>query len=312
MRNTVFREFDEERMILVEQRLGDLNKPTTPYYEQMNAIAGVVHPVFWPEGYPTDFYEYTRASQRALYEKYFVVNNSTIVLIGGVTLEDMVPRVEHYFGWMEPAPEPTRTPAIEPRPAAERRLVYRNDEIDPRVEFRYLIPAVGHPDRPAFDVLALLASDRIAAEARKRGIAGYPNVNTRVVHTDRFGVPATINFEFVLEDATQADAAEAMLDAALASLKTAPDADAVAAAQRTLRTDWYRTMRDASALGFAIGHFQTMDSWKTLPDYLQGRDDTSGADIARLASVYFIPENRSVGVAIPKRQKPGSSTGATP
>ncbi|MDP5070858.1 MAG: insulinase family protein, partial [Congregibacter sp.] len=153
MSNTVFREFDQERMILVEQRLGDLNKPSTPYYEQMNAVSGLIHPVFWPEGYMTDFYEYTRASQRALYEEYFVVNNSTIVLIGGVTLDAMIPRVEHYFAWMKAAPEPTRTPAIEPRPVAERRLTYRNDEINPRVEFRYLIPGVGHPDRPMFDVL---------------------------------------------------------------------------------------------------------------------------------------------------------------
>ena len=57
MSNTVFREFEQERMILVEQRLGDLNNASTPYYEQMNALAGVVHPVFWPEGYMSDFAE---------------------------------------------------------------------------------------------------------------------------------------------------------------------------------------------------------------------------------------------------------------
>jgi predicted Zn-dependent peptidase len=278
----------------------------------MNAVAGLVHPVFWPEGYPTDFYEYTRTTQRALYEKYFVVNNSTIVLIGGVSLEDMIPRVEHYFGWMEPAPEPTRTPAIEPRPAAERRLVYRNDEIDPRVEVRYLIPAVGHPDRPAFDVLALIASDRIAAEASRRGVAGYPNVNTRVVHTDRFGVPATINFEFVVADAKQLDDAEAVLHAALDSLTEGPGAAELEKAQATLRADWYRTLRDPSALGFAIGHFQTMDRWQTLPAYLRGRDETDGDDIARLAKKYFIAENRSVGIARPRETTAIGRTGATP
>jgi predicted Zn-dependent peptidase len=301
MRNTVFREFDQERMILVEQRLGDLNRPSTPYYEQMNAVAGLVHPVFWPEGYPTDFYEYTRTTQRALYEEYFVVNNSTIVLIGGVSLEDMIPRVEHYFGWMEPAPEPTRTPAVEPRPAAERRLVYRNDEIEPRVEYRYLIPAIGHPDRPHFDVLAQIASRRLAADASAAGISGRPNVNTRVVHTSRFGVPATINFEFILDDARQIARAEKLIGDTLQSLGTAPPSgDEVERARRALRVAWYRTLRDTSALAFDIGHFQTMDSWRTLPEFLRARESTTGEDIRKLARRYFIVDNLSIGIARPR------------
>lgn len=304
MTNTVFREFDQERMILVEQRLGDLNKPSTPYYEQMNAVAGLIHPVFWPEGYMSDFYEYTRTSQRALYEEYFVVNNTTIVLIGGVSLEDMIPRVEHYFGWMKAALEPTRTPAIEPRPGAERRLIYRNDEINPRVEFRYLIPAVGHPDRPMFDVLAELATTDLNSEIQKAGLAVSANVNTRVVHTDRFGVPGTMNFELVLNDAGDLGAAEAILNGVLSRLGSGASAAELQQAKTTLRTEWYRTMRDASALAFQIGHFQTMDSWETLPIYLEARDSVTSDDIKRLASTYFVADNRTVGVARPRHKTP--------
>ena len=307
MTNTVFREFEQERMILVEQRFGDLNNPSTPYYEQMNALAGVVHPVFWPEGYPTDFYEYTRTSQRDLYREYFVVNNTTLVFIGGVSLEEMIPRVERYFGWMEAAPEPTRTPAVEPRPAAERRLVYRNDDIEPRVEFRYQIPGVGHPDRPVFDVLGEVAADRLGEALAEEGIAGRVSVNTRVVHTSRFGVPGTINLEVILADEAQLDAAEAVLEDVVEWLKEAPDAERVAHARKVLRTDWYRTARDADALAFEIGHFQTMDSWQTLPEYLERRDDTTPEDIARVAETHFVPDNRSVGVARSRTRRPGIS-----
>ncbi|MFT4769135.1 MAG: putative Zn-dependent peptidase [Glaciecola sp.] len=300
MSNTVFREFDQERMILVEQRLGDLNKPSTPYYEQMNAVAGLIHPVFWPEGYISDFYEYTRTSQRALYEEYFVVNNSTIVLIGGVSIEDMIPRVEHYFGWMKPAPEPTRTPAIEPRPGAERRLIYRNDEISPRVEFRYLIPAVGHPDRPMFDVMSEIASRRLNTAVHSAGIAASVNVNTRVVHTDRFGVPGTMNFELVLSNAADLQAAETLLENTLETLRNGSSNDELKMAKASLRAQWYRTARDASALAFEIGHFQTMDSWRRLPQYLAARDTVASDDIARLSETYLILDNRSVGIARPR------------
>ncbi len=301
MRNTVFREFDQERMILVEQRLGDLNKPSTPYYEQMNAMAGLIHPVFWPEGYSSDFYEYTRTSQRALYEEYFVVNNSTIVLIGGVSLEDMIPRVEHYFGGMDPAPEPTRTPAIEPRPGAERRLIYRNDEINPRVEFRYLIPAVGHPDRPMFDVLGEVTRARLQKAVDGASLAATVNVNTRVVHTNRFGVPGTMNFELILNDAKDLVTAETLLEKTLATLGKGVGNGELQTAKEKLRTQWFRTMRDASALAFEIGHFQTMDSWKTLPAYLESRDATDSKELKRLADTYLVVDNRSVGIARPRQ-----------
>lgn len=297
MTNTVFREFEQERMILVEQRFGDLNNPSTPYHEQMNAVAGVVHPVFWPEGYPTDFYEYTRTSQRQLYEEYFVVNNTTLVFVGGVSLEEMIPKVRTYFGWMEPEPEPTRTPAVEPRPAAERRLIHRNDEIRPRVEFRYQIPAVGHPHRPVFDVLGEVAAEQLAEALADSGVRGSVNVNTRVVHTERFGVPATINFEVILSDEDQLESAETVLERTMEGLKVEPEVDRVVSAQKRLRTDWHRTARDADALAFEIGHFQTMDHWSTLQEFLDARDATTPADIATVARLYFVPENRSVGVA---------------
>jgi predicted Zn-dependent peptidase len=297
MSNTVFREFEQERMILVEQRLGDLTIPSTPYHEQMNALAGVVHPVFWPEGHMSDFAEYTRTSQRELYEEYFVANNTTLVFVGGVSLEQMIPKVEHYFGWMERAPEPSRTPAVEPPPAAERRLIYRNDDIDPRVEFRYQIPAVGHPDRPVFDVLGEIAATRLSEALSSEGVAGSVNVNTVVVHESRFGTPGTINFELVLEDESQLEAAEAILDTAIESLLTAPDALEVEHAQKVLRTAWHRTARDADALSFEIGHFQTIDRWQMLPIFLDARDSATPEDIARIAGMYFVPDNRSVGVA---------------
>ncbi len=306
MTNTVFREFEQERMILVEQRFGDLNNASTPYYEQMNAMAGVVHPVFWPEGYSTDFYEYTRTSQRALYKEYFVVNNTTLVFVGGVSLEDMIPRVEQYFGWMERAPEPTRTPAVEPPPAAERRLIYRNDQIEPRVEFRYQIPAVGHPDRPVIDVLSEVAAGVLSERLGSEGIGGIVNVNTRVVHTSRFGVPATINFEVVLSDEGQINAAEAVMEQVILDLKSPPEPGRVARAQKTLRTAWHRTARNAGALAFEIGHFQTMDRWQTLPEFLDARDRTTPDDIARVAALYFVPDNRSVGVARSRTSRPVS------
>jgi len=137
------------------------------------------------------------------------------------------------------------------------------------------------------------------------GISGSVDINTRVVHTARFGVPASINIELVLEDSSQIDKAEAALLAELGRLGEEPlPADQVAFAQKKLRTEWYRTAVDPSRLAFQIGHFEVMDSWRTLKPYLEARDAATADDLRDLAGKYFILKNRSIGVVLPEGTQP--------
>ena len=66
-----------------------------------------------------------------------------------------------------------------------------------------------------------------------------------------------------------------------------------------LRTEWYRTLRNPDQLAFEIGHFQTMDSWRTLVPYMESRDATSADDLRRIVDVYFVRENRAWGFVRP-------------
>ena len=208
-----------------------------------------------------------------------------------------MPLAERYFGWMERRPEPTRVKAVEPLPEAERRLVWRSDVLPPRVEVRYLVPGVGHPDRPRFDVVAKVAAAELAGALDAAGVPGRADANFLVVHTSRFGMPASLNVELVLAREADLERAEALLHATLDRLAAVPVADdAIAQAQKKLRTEWHRVERNADALAFEIGHFFTMDRWQTLEQYLNARQATTAADVARLAARYFIPENRTVGV----------------
>lgn len=301
MQNSVFRNFDAERMVLVEQRYGDLNRPESAFREAMNSLVGRSSMVYVPEGYMNDFDQYTRRYERQLYENYFVPNNTTLIFIGGVTLDAMVPKVEEFFGHMKRAPEPPRYQGQEPLPSAEKRLLWRSDELSPRVEIRYQIPGVGHPDRPQFEVLARALQPYLGAALADAGIEATIDINTRVVHTSRFGVPASINVEVLLPSADEAARAEKIVLDTLASVKLSPlSKDIVDQAKKELRTDWYRTAADPNALAFEIGHFEVMDSWRTLAPYLQARDATTAEDISRLVDKYFVPKNRSIGVVLPE------------
>jgi len=299
MRNSVFREFDEERMILVEQRLGDLNRPSTPFREALNASVGTVHPVFYPEGHPTDFYQYTRGFQRDLYEQYFVPNNTTLVFVGGVTLDQMVPLVERWFGSMARQPEPTRSKGVEPLPRGERRLTWRASDLSPRVDVRHMIPGVGHPDRARVDVLAELLGLEVRAQLATAGINATTDVNTRVVHETRFGIPGSLNIEVVTGNERSLAAAERAVVRAIDRLRAGViPRGRLELAKKLLRTQWFRTAADADALAFQIGHFQTMDRWQTLEAFLIARERTTQEEIQRVAAKYLFIDNRTTGVVI--------------
>jgi zinc protease len=231
-----------------------------------------------------------------MYDRYFVPNNTTIILIGGVKFDNMVSLVEKHFGKLERKPEPAETNAIEPVPNGDKRLVYRSEKLRPGVEARFLIPGVGHDDRPAVDVIMEVAQRKLEKNLKANGISGSVNVNTRVVHTSMFGVPGSINFEIGLSKESDLAKAESVLLKTIDELKTSLSDTELALAKKKLRNDWLRTKLDASRLNFAIGLFQVMDSWETLEVYMKARESASIADVKRVASTYFIDNNRTIGI----------------
>ena len=170
----------------------------------------------------------------------------------------------------------------------------------PRVEARFLIPGVGHPDRPLVDVLLGVVAREVQAALTRDGISGRVNANTQVVHTTRFGVPASMNVEVTLTSEDDLARAEGVLLATLARLsRTPPDNAVVDLAKKRLRADWYRLSVVPDRLAFEIGHFQVMDTWRTLQPYLEARERATPTDVSRLAATYFVAENRTIGVVRP-------------
>ncbi len=211
--------------------------------------------------------------------------------------ERAVRLTEQYFGGMPRMDEPRRVEVVEPVPVAERRVVYRSSALAPRVEFRYAIPGVGHPDRPHVDALLIVAKHAIEDGLEEAGLAASVNANTRVIHTDRFGVPSTLNLEVILTSAADLARAETVMTRAIDDIRNGGTSEAmVRHARKILRTDFFRTILDPDRLAFDIGHFATMDRWQTFSTYFATRERTSVEDIQRLASQYFVVENRVVGI----------------
>jgi zinc protease len=81
---------------------------------------------------------------------------------------------------------------------------------------------------------------------------------------------------------------------------------ALARAQKRLRLEWAEVMNSPQELAFTVGHYQTMDGWRALPELIAARDRATVQDVQRVAGTYFVPSNRVIAVA---RAEPPEGSG---
>ena len=298
--NAVLRGWEAQRFTVLEQILGARGRPQIRFNEAIDAVTGVSHPVFQPDGgHPRDFANFTRAAMIDIYERYFVPNNVTLVLVGDFSLAEAVPLAERYFGRLPRGPEPPADLDLEAElfPSGAVRLDWA-EPLSPQVHVRFRIPGIGHPDRPIVDVIAALLTGPAGMASQRLKTKGSAHADFRVIHTNRFGSTAGLNL--VANGTSDGDLPEIErgLLAAIDDLREGRlDRSALERARKRLRLEWAKTLNRPAELAFVIGHYHTMNHWTTLPDLLRARDSATVDQIVRVARTYLLPSNRVIAVA---------------
>ncbi|MGE0555972.1 MAG: hypothetical protein AB7R55_21290, partial [Gemmatimonadales bacterium] len=177
---------------------------------------------------------------------------------------------------------------------------------------RHRIPGVGHPDRPAFDLIAALLAGPHGLAARRLSEVGASASDTtdfRVIHTNRFGSTGAFNLVARATADAELPAVERALLMAIEDLRAGRiEAAALARARKRLRLEWAELLNSPQELAFTVGHYHTMDGWRALPELIEARDRATAEDVERVARTYFVPSNRVVAVA---RAEPPQGSGPT-
>ena len=311
MVNAILRGWEAQRFTVLEQILGGKSRPQTRFNEAIDGVTAQVHPVYIPDGgHLRDFANFTRVAMRRIYDDYFVPNNTALVLVGDVTLDEVVPLAERYFGELPRGPEPPADLDVEaePVPGGSIRLDW-TEPLSPQVHVRYRIPGMGHPDRPVFDLIAALLSGPHGMAGQTLTLSGTPasaSADFRVIHTYRFGSPGAFNLVAQAEADGDLAAVERALLSAVDDLREGRiDSGALARAHKRLRVEWAEFLDNPQELAFLIGHHHTMNHWSVLPELIEARDAATAADVQRVASTYFVPSNRVIATA--RAQPPNGS-----
>jgi len=153
---------NEKQVVKNEKRQAVDNRPYGhKEYVQLTNLYPEGHPYSWDViGSLEDLQNATIADVKEFYEKWYGVNNATLVIAGDIDEAQAKAYVEKYFGELTPRAE---IEVIKPMPAviATNKLLYHEDKFANLPDLHMIWPTVEkyHPDMWALDLLGQVLTD---------------------------------------------------------------------------------------------------------------------------------------------------------
>ncbi len=133
-----------ERDVVLEERLSRTdNDPGSQLYEAARAALFLNHPYRIPIiGWKHEIEKLTTDDALAFYRRYYAPNNAILIVAGDVTLAELKPLAEKYYGVLKPGPAIVRERIREPPHLAPRRVELTSKRVgQPSWSRTYLAPS---------------------------------------------------------------------------------------------------------------------------------------------------------------------------
>ncbi|MGH8661441.1 MAG: M16 family metallopeptidase [Burkholderiales bacterium] len=185
-------EFAKEiKVVMEERRLRTDDRPRALVYEQLMATALTAHPYRNPIiGWMNDIENLRVEDARDFYRRWYAPNNTTLVVVGDMGLEDVVALAERYFGAIPPRALPERKPQEEPPQLGVKRVTVKAPAELPYVLLAFRAPALRDPERDwepyALEMLAAVLDGSEAAR-----------LNRTLVREERIATSADASYDSI-------------------------------------------------------------------------------------------------------------------
>lgn len=299
----VFREFYEEKdVILEERRMRVDNSPIGQLIEVFLEEAFEEHPYRRPIiGYQDDLYVATRDSIEAFFNAYYGPNNLIGVIVGDVNASQVQEMAEVYFGRFPARSLPAEVVIEEPIQQASKEFTLELPS-QPWYLEGYHRPSLNHPDHTIYGMIEsilvrgrtsrlykeLVEDQQIALDIG--GFSGfpgdkYPNMLILYGLTAPEIAPEQIGEEFHRQ---------------LEQLQTEPVSEQELGRVKTqARAGLLRRLDSNSGMAALLAEYEAKTgSWQNIFSELEEIEAVTAADIQRVATETFQPNNRTVGKLI--------------
>ena len=149
MTNSIFdpEECESERTVIISELQGGDNDPEQVLDTEVTATAFRAHPYRHPTiGWLHDLQSMTRDDLYGHYRRHYVPGNATLVVVGDVTVDDVLRRVVRHFGPIPAGVRPSRSRTAEPPQLGERRVTIEREGTTAYLKLGYQAPAATDAD----------------------------------------------------------------------------------------------------------------------------------------------------------------------
>lgn len=291
----------ERDVILEERSLRVDNNPSSLFREQMGAALYQNHRYGVPViGWAHEVGALTQQDALAFYTRYYAPNNAFLIVSGDVTVDEIRPLAEKYYGKLKPQDLPERVRAVEPEQHAARQLTMRDARVrQPSWERWYLAPTenTGAPgESEALEVLSSIMGEgprsrlykRLVIEEGKAVIASTGYYSTAVNDMD-------FSFSAMPRPGESLDVIEALMDDEIAKLiADGVTKEEVEGAVTTLLNDAIFALDSPMTLNYIFG--QALATGGTIERVLQWPENMRGVTVESVNAVArkYLKPNRSV------------------
>ncbi len=292
----------EIEVVKEERRLRTDDKPRSLVVEQLMATAFQAHPYRRPViGWMNDLDNMTAQDARDWYQRWYVPNNATLVVVGDVDHQAVFKEAARSYGALRMRPLPARKPVAEPEQTGPRRTVVKAPAELPYVALAWRVPTLRDVkkdgDYYALQVLAAVLDGYDGARLAKNIVRG-----SRVAVTAGAGYDGTARGEslFVVDGAPAAGRSVADVEAALrAEITRIQDAGVSDDELRRVKVQAVagQVYKRDSLMGQAmeIGMDEMVGlSWKDDAEMLERIRAVTAAEVQAVAKKYFRDDSLTV------------------
>jgi zinc protease len=250
---------------------------------------------------------------QAFYHKYYQPDNAMLVVAGKMDPAKTLAWINETFGAV---PKPTRklTPTYteEPPQDGEREVTLRRSGGEQIEMMAYHIPAAGHPDLAAIEVLVELMGDRTSGRLHKALVetkkAVSAGADENMLHD-----PGYMMFTASLRKDGSLDDVEKTLEGVIDGVvKEPPSKDEVDRARTRLLNSTEQELKNSARVGLSLSEWSSMGDWRLLFLNRDRIEQVTPEDVARVAKTYLKTSNRTIGKFIPEDASDRTVVPATP